>query len=43
MKKFALFLSLLFAVGGLSASPLRVVTTTPDLADFARQAWGAIR
>lgn len=40
MKKLSLILSSLFAVGGLSAAPLRVVTTTPDLADLARQVGG---
>lgn len=40
MKKFSIFMGLLFAAGFVSAAPLRVVTTTPDLADLARQVGG---
>lgn len=40
MKKIGLFVGLLAAVGSLSAAPLRVVATTPELADFARQVGG---
>lgn len=40
MIKFSFVLGFLFAAVGVLASPLKVVTTTPDLADFVRQVGG---
>lgn len=40
MKKIISILSVFFAVGGVFAAPLKVVTTTPDLADLVRQVGG---
>lgn len=36
-----LFLLMLLAAGPLSAAPLKIITTTPDLADLARRVGGA--
>jgi len=35
-----ILLALFFSAGGLAAAPLKVVTTTPDLADLARRVGG---
>jgi zinc/manganese transport system substrate-binding protein len=40
MKKFLAIFSILLLAGGVFAAPLKVVTTTPDLADLARQVGG---
>lgn len=40
MKKLLAVFSILWLAGGVFAAPLKVVTTTPDLADLARQVGG---
>ena len=40
MRRFMIAVSLLFLAVGIFAAPLKVVTTTPDLADLARQVGG---
>lgn len=40
MKKSLALFSVLLLAGGVFAAPLKVVTTTPDLADLARQVGG---
>jgi zinc/manganese transport system substrate-binding protein len=40
MKNFFMFFASLFTAAALSAAPLKVVATTPDLADLARQVGG---
>jgi hypothetical protein len=37
MKKLSALFGILLLGGGVYAAPLKVVTTTPDLADLARQ------
>lgn len=40
MKKLLALFSILWLAGGVFAAPLKIVTTTPDLADLARQVGG---
>ena len=40
MKRFRTLMGIIFLSGGVMASPLKVVTTTPDLADLVRQVGG---